>query len=264
VPTIRLNDPDPTVLDGRHIRASAFEAAQRELIGTLPPALTSPGSQRARALTIGAGYARLPGLLAEAGYDVTAVDPSAEATEVARRQSAVGENGVDHRVGHATDLADPDDRFDLVWCIDTLEVMPNPLDALTEIARVTRPDGTIVLDTLNDTVLSRVVYLGLFQRFRPSKIMPSERYRRQWLISPAALRTVCEQAGITVQKVVGYEPGSPLTLLRALIARKRGSIGDGELGERVRFRLSTSDHTPPVTYYGIATPSRGPAPARFA
>lgn len=262
MPMIRLDDPDPAVLDGRHIRASAFETAQEELIDTLlhPPRVPA-GTPRPRALTIGAGYARLPRLLADAGYRVTAIDPSARAIDAARRQAAHEDaadaaedaESVDYRAREDAQLAEPDDSYDFVWCIDTLEVESDPRATLAEIVRVTRPGGIIVLDTLNNTLVSRTIYLGLFQRLPFTRIMPPDRYHRRRLLTPTALAAACEEAGIKIEKIIGYQPGSPVGLLRALLARRRGSIRDDELGGRARFRLSAPGHTPPVTYYAIAS-----------
>jgi len=259
MPTIRIDDADPAVLDGRHIRASAFEAAQRELIDTLRPTSTVAGQPRPRALTIGAGYAPLPRLLAHAGYQVTALDPSPKATDAARRQAAdeVAEDVavIDYRVREHTGLVEPHDTYELVWCLDTLEVAPDPGGTLAEIARVTRPGGSIVLDTLNNTLVSRAIYLGLFQRVPFTRVMPPDRYHRERLLTPTALAAACDEAGITIRKIIGYEPGSPIGLLRALLARRRGNVHDGDLADLARFRLSAPGHTPPVTYYAIATPS---------
>lgn len=239
---IRLNDPDPAVLDGRHIRASAFETAQQQLIGTLPAARVQGTTARPQAMTIGAGYARLPALLARGGYQVTAMDSSAGATEAAQARvgDAAEDDGarVEYRWREHARLPESDATYDLVWCIDTLEIEPDPRQTLTEIARVTRPGGTIVLDTLNDTLVSRAIYLGLFQRLPFTRIMPPDRYRRGRLLTPAQLSTACEAAGITIAKIIGYEPRSPMALLRALLARRRGNVQDDELGALAQFRLS--------------------------
>ncbi len=262
MPTIRLNDPDPGVLDGRHIRASAFEAAQRELLDTLPAVRGSSGTAQPQALVIGAGYALLPRLVAAAGYQVTALDPSIEATRAAQALAAdaIHKNDapVEYRLSECVQLAELDDSIDFVWCIDTLEIAADPRDTLTEIARVARPGSTIVLDTLNNTFLSRALYLGLFQRLPFTRVMPTSRYNRERLLTPSDLAAACERTGITIERIIGYEPGSPIGLLKALMTRRRGSIQDSELDNLAQFRLSTPEHTPPVTYYAICHPHPGP------
>ena len=48
---------------------------------------------------------------------------------------------------HAAALEYEADSFDLVWCGETLEHLDDPLKALTEIFRVTKPGGYMVLST---------------------------------------------------------------------------------------------------------------------
>ncbi len=43
----------------------------------------------------------------------------------------------------------PDANFDAVFCIEVLEHVPNPFGALTEIRRVLRPDGILILSVPN-------------------------------------------------------------------------------------------------------------------
>jgi len=43
----------------------------------------------------------------------------------------------------------PDASFDFVFCIEVMEHVPNPFAALTEIRRVLRPDGVLVLSVPN-------------------------------------------------------------------------------------------------------------------
>lgn len=250
--TIELNNPDPDVLDGRHIRASAFEAAQRELLTRLHQQLPAADPQFATALAVGAGYSRLPQLMLDVGYHVTAVDPSADATRALR----AGYNGrwptLRSVVGDAKYLPAEADSIDLVWCVDTLEIVSDVRPVFTEISRVLRPGGVVILDTLNNTALSRVIYLRLFQQAPGTRIMPPGRYTAARLWRPDDLSAAARAAGLRVAEVIGYEPRSPIALLSALLRRRSGRIGDEQLSDLAGFRLSTSEHTPPVTYYAIA------------
>lgn len=243
--TIRLDDPDPAVLDGRQIRASAFEPAQRQLAGQLAQQWDPQLSVR-RALTVNAGYSPLPSVLTGAGFTVESVDVSAAAiTEASRRHPSVPQRIIDDPAR----LPYPDGRFDLVWCIDSIEHTDHPEAVIAELARVTARPGRLVLDTLNNTFLSRLVYLHLFQQVPGTKVMPAQRYRADRLRTPEQLAELCAGAGLEVERTVGYEPASAGALISSLLARRRGRIADGELADRAGFRLSTPGHTPPVTYY---------------
>lgn len=243
--TIRLNDPDPAVLDGRNIRASAFEPAQRQLAAQLQ-ALFDPRPIPRRALTVNAGYSPLPTVLADHGFAVDGADSCAAAIEEARTRTPSIEQ---QPIAGPEHLPYSDSSFDLVWCMDTVEHTDHPEILIAELARVASTGGRIVLDTLNNTFLSRLVYLRLFQQVPGTKIMPAHRYRADRLRAPDQLSVLCRAAGLDVERIVGYEPASAGTLITSLLARRRGRITDRELAARAWFRLAEPDHAPPVTYY---------------
>ncbi|QWB21128.1 methyltransferase domain-containing protein [Streptomyces koelreuteriae] len=47
-----------------------------------------------------------------------------------------------------------------MYCADTLEITDRPDTVLREVARVLRPGGAFVYDTVNRTLVSRLIYLG--------------------------------------------------------------------------------------------------------
>ena len=245
--TIRLNDPNPRVLDGRNIRASAFEPAQRQLACRLAQSL-DPQLATRRALTVNAGYSPLPAVLTDHGFTVSGIDVSAAAIDEAlRRRPAITQDLIDDpgRLPHL------DDSVELVWCIDTLELTDDPETLIAELARVTARGGRIVLDTLNNTFLSRLVYLRLFQQVPGTRVMPAHRYRTDRFRSPDQLSAMCRSAGMEVEDIIGYEPFSAPALLTSLLARRRGHITDQDLAARAGFKLSEPGHVPPVTFYLI-------------
>ncbi|OMI34864.1 class I SAM-dependent methyltransferase [Streptomyces sparsogenes] len=82
-PRIELDSRSPDAVDGRQIRAVAFQASRLEYVRrTLRSVgLAAAGS---RALVVGSGRGPLAGGLARLGFDVLALDPSPTATALAR------------------------------------------------------------------------------------------------------------------------------------------------------------------------------------
>ncbi len=92
------------------------------------------------ALDVGARTGKQTEWLKRRGYDVTSIDvePRFE-----------GCLQVDANQGLPFD----DDRFDLVWCSEVLEHLEDPGFAMSELRRVARPGGDLVLTTPNSYAL---------------------------------------------------------------------------------------------------------------
>jgi ubiquinone/menaquinone biosynthesis C-methylase UbiE len=73
---------------------------------------------------------------------VLGVDTSAEVIEQAREMRA---RGVEFAVGNAYDLGVPDASFDVVHAHQVLQHLTDPVAAVTEAARVLRPDGVLAV-----------------------------------------------------------------------------------------------------------------------
>lgn len=248
-PRIELDSRDVQAIDGRHLRAAAFQRVRLEYVErclrTLP---VSPGT----ALVVGSGKGDLARGLAGLGLSVTAVDPSPVATEVARERTRLGDVEVKHDTMDAEDLEFPDASFDLVYCADTFEVTEHLDRVVSEAARVLRPGGGVLLyDTVNRTALARLIYLGAFQRIAFTRIMPAGRYAASRLRPPGELTTVMTAHGLENRDVCSFKPTSPQALVSAVLSRRRGHITDEEVGSRVDFVLDAKG-APLVTYLGHA------------
>ena len=95
-------------------------------------------------LDVGCGSGTLLGLLKQRGFHTKGVDFSAEAARIAKI-----ENGVDVAVGSLEDAAFPDQSFDLVTLFHVMEHVPAPRRVLTEVERVLKPNGVVVLQVPN-------------------------------------------------------------------------------------------------------------------
>jgi 2-polyprenyl-6-hydroxyphenyl methylase/3-demethylubiquinone-9 3-methyltransferase len=122
---------------------------------------------------------------------------------------------------------------------------------LDHAARVLRPGGVLVYDTVARTPVSRLISLGAFQAIPGTRIMPRHRYRAERLRPPAEIVAALTAAGLTSEDVCGFRPRSIAALVRAVLARKSGRLRDEDLPAAVEFVLDPG-HEPPVTYLGAA------------
>lgn len=101
-------------------------------------------------LDIGCGNARDIVQIIEAGAHITGVDISEGMVNEAKQElQALGVNDVALMVGDATNLEFVDNTFDKVLCSEVIEHIPDADKALSEMWRVLKPGGILVLSTPN-------------------------------------------------------------------------------------------------------------------
>ncbi|MBN1893645.1 class I SAM-dependent methyltransferase [bacterium] len=107
----------------------------------------SAGALSGPALDVGTGKGLLAMALAARGLDVVSVDP--DGAEQALASLLSGESGLKDRIhfihGDASRLNYPDGHFGCAAMMDVLHHLNEPGPVITEMARVLRPDGVLVL-----------------------------------------------------------------------------------------------------------------------
>ncbi|MEJ3652637.1 methyltransferase domain-containing protein [Actinomycetes bacterium KLBMP 9759] len=241
--TIELDSTDPRAVDGRQIRAVSFHDLRMDYLAEVLGSDPAGG----RALVVGGGRGVLSRGIARLGFDVVSLDPSPAATDMARADD--DGLGIEYRTGRAEALAD-EGAFDLVYVADIFEVASD-LDRVVErVAAALAPGGVLVYDTVSRSVISRVIYLGLFQLVPATRIMPRGRYSASRLRTPAEMAAAFARHGLRNGGVAGFAPKDPRKLLTAALARKRGDITDADIPGLVGMVRKKGN--PPVTYLGHA------------
>jgi SAM-dependent methyltransferase len=128
-------------------------AGALDWIGSLPIA---PG---ARALEVGCGAGYLAVEMVRRGYRVDAIDSSPAMVEEARQTASAA--GLRHELwvdlGDVSALAFGDSRFDLVVAIAVLPWLPQTQPAISEMARVLKPGGHLLLTADNRARLNTML-----------------------------------------------------------------------------------------------------------
>jgi 2-polyprenyl-6-hydroxyphenyl methylase/3-demethylubiquinone-9 3-methyltransferase len=192
-----------------------------------------------KTLDVGCGGGLLAEELARMGGEVTGVDPSERSLEAARTHAQQEGLAIDYRRATGEALPFPDATFDLVCCCDVLEHVDDLRHVLSEIARVLRPGGIFLYDTINRTFRSWLVVIKLFQEWRSTSFMPPDLHDWRQFIKPAELTALLAGAGLVNQGLAGLRPAvNPLQTLRLLRDRKRGRISYLETVRRLDLRES--------------------------
>ncbi|WP_299057689.1 methyltransferase [uncultured Nocardioides sp.] len=179
-------------------------------------------AEPADVLDVGGGTGGLAVRVAELGHRVTVVDPSPDALAMLARRA--DERGVAERVhGVLGDLADLGgvEQVDAVLCHGVLEVVTDPVAALTALAGCLRPDGvlSLVVAQRYAAVLARAMAGHLVQaRELLDPATPPAAAPRGRRFTHEELRTLLGGAGLDVVSVHGVRvfadlvPGALLDL----------------------------------------------------
>jgi 2-polyprenyl-6-hydroxyphenyl methylase/3-demethylubiquinone-9 3-methyltransferase len=208
-------------------------------------------------LDVGCGGGLLAEEIASMGFDVTGIDPSEQAIEVARAHARENGLAIDYRVGSAERLPFENGSFRMVACCDVLEHIPGWKLVLGEIARVLRPGGIFFYDTINRTALSKLIFIKVAQEWRLTAIAPKDLHVWEMFIKPRELLDSLKQQGFDNKDLVGGRLyGNPLEALLNVRRFKRGKITVAELGRRLRMKKTRKLW---MSYAGYAVSNRGPA-----
>ncbi|WP_045880269.1 class I SAM-dependent methyltransferase [Pseudofrankia sp. DC12] len=133
-----------------------------------------------------------------AGWRHVGVDLSSSALRQA------GEHGVATVLADVTRLPFRDGEFPCVVAGEMFEHLEDLDAACAAIARVLAPGGTLVIDTLADTVFCRVGLVRIAERLPGGP--PPRLHDPRLLVSPERLGAALEQSGIAMRVVGGLRP----------------------------------------------------------
>jgi 2-polyprenyl-6-hydroxyphenyl methylase / 3-demethylubiquinone-9 3-methyltransferase len=204
-----------------------------------------------RALDIGCGGGFLAEEFAALGCQVTGIDPSPASIEAARAHAASRGLRIDYRVGSGEHLPAPDAAFDLAFCCDVLEHVSDVNQVISETARVLKPGGLYLFDTVNRTARSKLLAIKLMQDWPLTRVVDVAIHDWDMFIKPAELAGILARHGLKIGEITGLGPRASLpAVLVSYIAARRGRITYGEFSRRLDIGRVTSTG---VSYMGFAT-----------
>jgi 2-polyprenyl-6-hydroxyphenyl methylase/3-demethylubiquinone-9 3-methyltransferase len=207
---------------------------------------------------IGCGGGLLAEELARLGASVIGADPSAPSLETARAHARAAGLTIDYRLGSGEQLPIPDASADIACCADVLEHVSDVPAVLRETARILKPGGLFLYDTINRTPLSWLIAIKLSQDWGPTAWAPRDLHHYSQFITPAELRSLLEASGLSDGGHAGIRPpAGPPRIFRLLRQAKTGKISYAELGRRLEFVLT---HGTQISYIGHAVKNLPPAP----
>jgi 2-polyprenyl-6-hydroxyphenyl methylase/3-demethylubiquinone-9 3-methyltransferase len=204
-----------------------------------------------RVVDIGSGGGFLAEEFARLGCRVIGLDPS----EVSVR-TAVGHanaSGLDARyvvaAGERLPLAD--ESVDIAYCCDVLEHVSDLDHVLAETARVLKPGGLYLFDTINRTFASKVLVIKVMQEWRLTRAVDVAWHAWEMFIRPAELADGLRRHGLRLGEITGLGVrAGKLGVLRDFVRVRRGGISIGEFGRSLDAGRVKRTR---VSYMGYAT-----------
>jgi len=198
--------------------ALAHEAIHDTVVGILA------GQPRGALLDVPAGEGALAARLIDAGFEVSCCDLYPEIFRL---------NGVDvHRGNLDAELPFGDRSFEYVTCLEGLEHIENPQQAMREFARVLKPGGHLIVSVPNIlNIEERLKWLlhGYTSHFKPISRPAIERLRAEYddrveiaahvnPIGYSELRHILEKNGFEIVKLFRDKPKGRTWLYRPIVA----------------------------------------------
>jgi 2-polyprenyl-6-hydroxyphenyl methylase/3-demethylubiquinone-9 3-methyltransferase len=201
--------------------------------------LRSRGMQPAalRVLDVGCGGGFLSEEFSRLGCSVCGIDISAASITTAIEHARQVQLDIDYCVATAEALPLAAGSFDVVICCDVLEHVKNVEKVVQEAARVLKPNGLYLFDTINRSPRSFIETILVGQVLPFTRFFAPGTHDWRQFIRPDELKTIFVKRGLVPIEICGLQPGiSMLETAVEIFRLKLGRISFGQFGRRLRFR----------------------------
>ncbi len=169
-----------------------------------------------RVADIGCGGGLLAEELARSGARVVGIDTSPAAIETARAHAHSSGLAIDYRLADVQALRASDPKgFDLVTCMEMLEHVADPAAAVQDCAGLVREGGAMICSTINRTMASWILAIGVAEHLLG--LTPKGLHRYERFVRPEEIIGWMRESGfkLTSQRGLWYLPGLKTAILSA-------------------------------------------------
>jgi len=187
-----------------------------------------------RAVDIGCGGGFLAEEFARLGCRVVGVDPSEVSIATAQRHASAAALDVRYAVAEGERLPLADKSAEIAYCCDVLEHVADLDRVIEQTARVLKPGGVYLFDTINRTRASKLFFVKLPQEWRLTRVIDTDAHSWSMFITPVELEERLHRHGLRLGEIVGLGPrANLLSMLWNLTRVRRGRITFGEASRRM-------------------------------
>jgi 2-polyprenyl-6-hydroxyphenyl methylase/3-demethylubiquinone-9 3-methyltransferase len=157
-----------------------------------------------RVLDVGCAGGFMSEAIAREGAEVIGLDPALPAIAAARAHAAAQHLRIAYQAGLAEAIPLADASMDRVVCVDVFEHVGDLRRCCREIARVLKPGGLLLFDTINRTAIARWVVIGLYEGVL--RMAPRGTHHAEQFVRPDEMRHHLEAAGLRCGRFAGLGP----------------------------------------------------------
>lgn len=188
-------------------------------------------------LDVGCGGGILSEEFSRLGCIVCGLDVSAASITTARNHALHEKLAIEYRVGTAEALPYDAGSFDVVVCCDMLEHVTNIEEVIIESARVLKPGGLFLFDTINRTLRSYLETILVGQELPFTRFFAPGTHDWNQFIRPHELNAQLRKHALQMVDIRGLRPGiTPFATALEIFRLKFGQINFAEFGRRLNFR----------------------------
>lgn len=162
-------------------------------------------------LDVGCGGGILSESMARTGAQVTGIDLSDKALQVAKLHLLESGQQVDYRKVPVETLADElPAHYDVVTCLEMLEHVPDPASVIAACAKLVKPGGWVFFSTLNRNPKSYL--FAIIGAEYVLNMLPRGTHDYAKFLKPSELAQACRNAELNVVDLIGmsYNPLSKI------------------------------------------------------
>ncbi|MEO1282789.1 MAG: bifunctional 2-polyprenyl-6-hydroxyphenol methylase/3-demethylubiquinol 3-O-methyltransferase UbiG [Pseudomonadota bacterium] len=142
--------------------------------------------------------------LAHEGADVTGIDPAQDAISAAREHAMSEGLAITYKTGRGEQIPLGEDSVDVVVCVDVLEHVDDLKATLDETARVLKPGGLLLFDTLNRNAMSSLLAVTVAERI--VGLLPRGTHDASMFIRPQELKVLLSDRNFIDIEFQGFGP----------------------------------------------------------